>query len=172
MRAYDLLDLHRRKLLSFKLDNERWMTPSISWLQASAEMRECEDVRLASALRLFAPSRERLSNMVRGTRETINTYAKLVPGLNIVRVARHNAKIDEGCNEICLTNREEIEAEYGSMISIQDSISNDEAQIAVFNHTDILISLPAGRLKILITMFKNVRSKTRFHAKLNRLSSF
>ena len=150
MRAYDLLDLHRRKLLSFKLDNERWMTPSISWLQASAEMRECEDVRLASALRLFAPSRERLSNMVRGTRETINTYAKLVPGLNIVRVARHNAKIDEGCNEICLTNREEIEAEYGSMISIQDSISNDEAQIAVYNHTDILISLPAGRLKILI----------------------
>ena len=100
MRKYDLLDHHNQRAISMKLGpNERWQMPSISWLVACAEMRMVAKEKTYKALRPFVPTKERFVNMIRGEREAISLQASLLPHQNnIVRVSRHNAKVDEGLN--------------------------------------------------------------------------
>ncbi len=57
--------------------------------------------------------------MVKGGRNTINLPAVLAPyQMNVVRVARYNACIDEGQNEVSLLNEKEIDEQFGSMITV------------------------------------------------------
>ena len=153
MRGYKLLDLHHHKSLSFTLpDGENYMTRSSSWLVAAAEMRDEMTRSLKKALRRFAPSKERLVNMIVGSREAFNMYTVLYPGReNVVKVNRKNACIDQGFNMISCSNLEELEAEFGDMIVVIDSVSNGESHIVVRNCTDAALSLPAGRIKVTVT---------------------
>ena len=153
MRKYDVLDLHSQKLLAFKLPVEgRYAARSSSWLVASAEMRDEMTKTLKKALCRFAPSRERLANMVQGTREAFNMYTVLYPGReNVVKVNRKNACIDQGFNVITCSNLEELEKEFGDMIVVIDSVSNGEAHVVVLNCTDAALSLPAGRIRVMVT---------------------
>lgn len=153
MRKYNLLDLHKQKKLSLTLpDGFRYLTRSSSWLVASAEMREAMTRPLRKALGRFAPSKERLANMVKGSREAFNMYTVLYPGRdNVVKVNRRNACIDQGFNMISCTNSTELEKEFGDMLVVIDSVSNGESYIIVRNCTDAALSLPAGRIKVLVT---------------------
>ena len=154
MRKHDLVDYHSRKLLTMRLpegQRPRYATESTSWLVAAAEMGALEDRRLARAYRPFVLSPDRLANMVKGERKTINLPAILYPGRdNIVRVARHNARIDEGLNEVVLKNREAIEERYGQWLVVIDSVANGEAFIIVRNNSSQAISLAPGTLEIAI----------------------
>ena len=152
-RKYDLLDLHNQKSLAFTLgEGERYLTKSTSWLVAAAQMRDEMTRPLKKALSRFAPSRERLANMVKGSREAFNMYTVLYPGReNVVRVNRKNACIDQGFNSITCTNAEELAAEFGDMITVIDSVSNGESHVVVRNCTDAALSLPAGRVRVMVT---------------------
>jgi exodeoxyribonuclease III len=153
MRKFKLLDLHDQKSLAFTLpDGDRMLTKSTSWLIASAEMREAMTKPLRRALGRYAPSRERLTNMVKGTREAFNMYTVLYPGReNVVKVNRRNACIDQGFNTISCVNVDELEEQFGDMIVVIDSVSNGEAYVVVRNCTDAALSLPAGRIRVLVT---------------------
>ena len=153
MRKFNLVDFHDRKALSFTLpEGERLETRSMSWLVASAEMRDEKTRALKKPLSRFAPSRERLSNMVKGGRNAFNMYTVLYPGKeNVVKVNRRNACIDQGYNSISCTNIPELEKEFGDMITVIDSVANGEAYIVVRNCTDAALSLPAGRIHVEVT---------------------
>lgn len=153
MRKYKLLDLHHQKSLAFTLpEGDRYMTKSSSWLVASAEMRDNMTRALRKPLGRFAPSKERLTNMVKGSREAFNMYTVLYPGReNVVKVNRKNACIDQGFNVITCSNIDELEKEFGDMITVIDSVSNGEAHVVVRNCTDTALSLPAGRIHVTVT---------------------
>ena len=113
MRDADLLDYHRNKVVSMELGTDRMVTPSTSWLAATSEIAELTDPRLKKAYKDFVPSHSRLSNMIRGERRTINMPAVLYPGRDsVVRIGRHNARIDEGYNEVVALNGRAVEDMY------------------------------------------------------------
>ena len=150
MRRLHAHDLHEKKLITMRLEEDRRMAVRTrSWLASCAEMKQFSDKRLLKAVKSFLPSNSRMVNMVTGGRDTKNTQAALYPGRdNIVRLARSNARVDEGLNEVDLVNVEEIEKEYGGMITVISSINNGEAFIIVRNNVERTLSLPAGKLKI------------------------
>ena len=155
MRRHGLVDYYNRRLLAMRLDKsgegDRYVTESTSWLVAAAQMKELTDPRLKRAYKAYIPSTERLANMVKGERKTINLPALLYPRRdNLVRVARHNARVDEGSNEIVVLNREAFEARYGSWLVTMDTVVNGEAHVVVANNSDQVISLPAGVLDIAV----------------------
>lgn len=91
MRNFDLVDYHSKKILSMKLgdnaEGPKYVTKSMSWLVAAAEMAGQEDPRYRKVYRDFIPSTNRMANMVKGERQTINMPAVLLPNRdNIVRV--------------------------------------------------------------------------------------
>jgi hypothetical protein len=101
------------------------------------------------AYRPFLPSKERLTNMVVGGRETINMPAILYPGKdNVVRVGRHNARVDEGYNEVLVENLEEFALTYGEWVVPIECVTNGEAFIIVRNNADKPIRLIPGALKL------------------------
>ena len=153
MRSYDLVDYHQSKILSLKLGTkgERYVTKSMSWLVAATEMGRLEDPRIKKAYRDFIPTPDRLSNMIKGERKTFNMPAVLYPGRdNIVRVGRHNARVDEGYNEVVVTNMEEVNSLYGSWLVVMDSVANGEGFIIVRNNSSQAISLAPGALQIAV----------------------
>ena len=151
MRRYDLLDYHRNKVLSLRLLGGRYMTQSSSWLVAAGEMTTLQAAKIKKAYKPFCPTRERLSNMIRGERRTINMPTVLYPGKDtIVRVGRHNARVDEGYNEVIAINGSEVMDQYKGWVVVMDSVSNGEAFIIVHNNSEQAISLPAGALDIAI----------------------
>jgi hypothetical protein len=80
-----------------------------------------EDARLKRVYKDFVPSPNRLANMLKGERVTINMPAVLYPGRdNIVRIGRHNARVDEGYNEIAVTNRDEVKKHFGEWLVVMD----------------------------------------------------
>jgi exodeoxyribonuclease III len=89
--------------------------------------------------------------MIRGERRTINMPTVLYPGRDtVVRVGRHNARVDEGYNEVVALNGEEVMEQYKGWVVVMDSVSNGEAFIIVRNNSEQAISLPAGTLNIAI----------------------
>jgi exonuclease III len=150
MRQFRVHDLHEKKLLSFEMsDGKKYVTPSKSWLASCAEMKMEARGVTKKAVKGFLPSTERMVNMVMGGRTTTNVGAALYPGKdNIVRLARHNAKVDEGLNQVDLVNVEEVFADYGEMITVTSCVNNGEAYVVVRNNVDQTLSLPAGRLVI------------------------
>lgn len=151
MRGYDLLDYHRNKVLSLKIENRRVVTVSSSWLVASTQMALINEPRLKKAYKPFCPSKERLANMIRGERRTTNMGAVLYPGRDsVVRVGRHNARVDEGYNEVVAINAQEVMDQFKGWVITIDSVVNGEAFIIVRNNSEHAISLPAGTLVISI----------------------
>jgi exodeoxyribonuclease III len=149
MRKHELLDYHTQKTLSLKMNGNRYITPSSSWMTAANEMKDETSGRNRKACRSFIPSRERLANLVVGGRLTFNMEAILYPGRdNIVRVARHNARVDEGYNEVLITNHKEFEETYGNWVVPIDSVCNGEAFFVVRNNAEQPIRLSAGALKL------------------------
>ena len=154
MRRYGLMDHHDNKTLSMRLGDEggpRYLTKSTSWLVAVAEMGGISDPRLKKVYKEFVPTPERLANMVKGERHTINMPAVLYPGRdNIVRIGRHNARVDEGHNEVVVLNRDAVAARYGDWLVVMDSVANGEAFIIVRNNSTSAINLAPGALEIAI----------------------
>jgi exodeoxyribonuclease III len=149
MRDAGLLDYHDQKTLSVKLDGERFITPSRSWLAATMEMGMEVTGKAVKVYKPFIPSKERLSNMVVGGRKTINMPAILYPGRdNVVRVGRHNARVDEGYNEVLVENLEEFSLAYGGWVVPIECITNGEAFIIVRNNADKPIRLTPGALTL------------------------
>ena len=153
MRSYDLVDYHSNKTLSMRLGpaGERHITKSVSWLVAVTEMGLLENPKIKKAYRDFLPTADRLAQMVKGERKTINMPAVLYPGRdNVVRVGRHNARVDEGYNEVVVLNREEVNSQYGNWLVVMDSVANGEGFIIVRNNSSHAISLAPGALSIAI----------------------
>ena len=151
MRGYDLVDYHRNKTLSLKLEEQRYVTKSMSWLVASAEMAQQSDKAVRKLYKSFCPTKERLINMVRGERRTINLPTALYPGRDtVVRVGRHNARIDEGYNQIVALNGEAVAERYRGWVTVIDSVANGEAFIIVRNNSTHALSLPAGIIEIAV----------------------
>ena len=151
MRKAGLLDYHDQKTLSVRLNGQRYIIPSRSWLAATTEMGTEVEGKALKAYRPFIPSKERLTNMVMGSRETINLPAILYPGRdNVVRVGRHNARIDEGYNEVLVKNLEEFTLVYGDWVVPIECVTNGEAFIIVRNNADKAIRLNPGALKLTI----------------------
>ena len=154
MRKRDLLDDHGRKTLSLLLDNnERWQMPSLSWLVSCAQMKLAveENKEVYASLIPFIPSRELLSGMVKGERMAYNLPGVLAPRRStVLKVSRHNARVDEGFNDVEVVNAEEIQREWGSKIEVWPSSSTGEAHIIVHNFTDIPMFFPAGKIQVVI----------------------
>ena len=151
MRKYGLLDYHSNKTISLKVDGRRVITPSTSWMAATMEMRTEVTGKLHKAYHPFLPSLGRLSNMVMGGRRTINMPAILYPGRdNIVRVGRHNARVDEGYNEVLVTNREEFARIYGEWLVPIECVTNGEAHVIVRNNADQPVRLNPGTLELMV----------------------
>ena len=151
MRGHKLLDYHHNKVLSLIVEGQRFMMQSKSWLVAVSEMALLEESKLKRMYKPFCPNRERLINMVKGERLTINMPTILYPGQDtVVRVGRHNARVDEGYNEVVALNASDIEDQYKGWVIVMDSVANGEAYIIVRNNAEQAISLPAGALKIAI----------------------
>jgi exodeoxyribonuclease III len=149
MRDAGLLDYHHQKTLSVRLDGQRYITPSCSWLAATMAMGTEVTGKALKAYRPFIPSKERLSNLVVGGRDTINMPAILYPGKdNVVRVGRHNARTDEGYNEVLVNNREEFALTYGEWVVPIECVTNGEAYIIVRNNADRPFRLNPGALKL------------------------
>ena len=149
MRGYDLLDYHSNKVVTMNVKGERVATPSSSWLVAAAEMSELTDKRWRKIYSDFIPSRERLTNMVKGERKTHNVPALLYPGKDsVVRVGRHNARVDEGYNQITCLNPDKVAEVYSGWVQVIDSVANGEATIIVRNNSEQALRLPAGLLEI------------------------
>jgi len=149
MRDAGLLDYHDQKTLSVRLEGQRFITPSCSWLAATMEMGTEVTGKALKAYRPFLPSKERLTNMVVGGRQTINMPAILYPGKdNVVRVGRHNARVDEGYNEVLVENLEEFALTYGEWVVPIECVTNGEAFIIVRNNADKPIRLIPGALKL------------------------
>jgi hypothetical protein len=149
MRDAGLLDYHQQKTLSVRLNGRRYCTPSCSWLVATMEMGTEVSGKALKALRPFIPSKERLANMVVGGRKAINMPAILYPGKdNVVRVGRHNARIDEGYNEVLVENRDEFALTYGEWVVPIECVTNGEAFVIVRNNADRPIRLMPGALKL------------------------
>ena len=124
---------------------------SKSWLVAVSEMAMLEETKLKKIYKPFCSNRERLMNMVKGERLTINMSTVLYPGQDtVVRVGRHNARVDEGYNEVVALNASDIEEQYKGWVVVMDSVANGEAFIIVRNNAEQAISLPAGALTIAI----------------------
>ena len=153
MRQHGLLDYHTQRVLSLKKPKGgRYVTQSTSWMGACADMETQGDARIKPALKHYLPSKDRMTNMVSGGRQTHNTQASLFPGKdNVVRIARHNARIDEGYNSITLVNATEIEEEFGGAITVIESVANGEAFIVVRNNRNQPIQLQPGKLKLQVS---------------------
>jgi hypothetical protein len=92
-----LLDYHAAKTVAMTVEEKRIILPSTSWMAATMEMRDEAQGKCRKAYVPFLPSQGRLANMVMSGRKTINMAAILYPGRdNIVRVGRHNVRVDEG----------------------------------------------------------------------------
>ena len=149
MRKYHAHDLHERKIMTFKKNEKTYVVETKSWLASCVQMRESEDKRVVKAVKSFLPSKERLVNMITGGRSTSNVSTPLYPGKgNIVRLARQNARVDEGLNLVDLINEEDIRKEYGDMITVTSCVNTGEAYIVVHNNTSRALSLPGGKLEI------------------------
>ena len=151
MRKYGLLDYHSHKTISLCVDGRRVILPSTSWMVATMEMREEARGKARKAYTPFLPSQGRLTNMVMGGRKTINMPAILYPGKdNIVRVGRHNARVDEGYNEVLVNNLDEIHRMYGEWIVPIECITNGEAHVIVRNNADQPVRLNPGALELTV----------------------
>ena len=151
MRKYELLDYHTAKTISIKVEGRRVIMPSTSWMVATMEMREEVQGKPRRAYQPFLPSQGRLANMVMGGRQTINMSAILYPGRdNIVRVGRHNARVDEGYNEVLVSNREEFARIYGEWLIPMECITNGEAHVIVRNNADQPVRLNPGVLELTV----------------------
>ena len=151
MRKYGLLDYHSHKTISLCVDGRRVLMPSTSWMVATMEMREEAQGKARKAYTPFLPSQGRLTNMVMGGRKTINMPAILYPGKdNIVRVGRHNARVDEGYNEVLVNNLDEITRMYGEWIIPIECITNGEAHVIVRNNADQPVRLNPGVLELTV----------------------
>ena len=154
MRSHEVLDYHRVKTLSFKLGSDggqRYITRTTSWMGATLEMREEARGKVRKACKYFMPSLGRLANMVMGGRSTYNLAAILYPGRdNLVRVARHNARVDEGYNEVLVTNLEEFRVTYGDWVVPIECITNGEAYVIMRNNADRPIRINPGALKLMV----------------------
>lgn len=150
MRKYEVHDYHEKKLMTFMLPSgQKYATASRSWLTSCIEMMESTDVRVKKCVKPFMPTKERMVNMVTGGRVTTNVAAALYPGRdNVIRLARHNARVDEGLNQVDVINEEEILEEYGNLISIVSCVNQGEAYIVVKNNSHQALSLPAGKLEV------------------------
>ena len=158
MRLLECHDLHERKLLTFKWrEDQRYSMPTTSWLAACQQIMECGDARITKTLKHLLPSKERMVNMATGTRQTTNVGAALYPGRgNIVRVARHQARVDEGTNQVEVLNTAEIEEEYGRLITCTDCVNHGEAFLVVYNNTERALYSPGGKLKLSVTPVINL----------------
>ena len=151
MRRYGLLDYHSTKTLALTVGGRKVILPSTSWMAATMEMREEVQGKPRKAYQPFLPSQGRLTNMVLGGRKTINMAAILYPGRdNIVRVGRHNARVDEGYNEVLVTNLEEVTRIYGEWIVPMECITNGEAHVIVRNNADQPVRLNPGALELIV----------------------
>ena len=151
MRRYGLLDHFESRVLSLKIQGERFITKSMSWLAATMEMKEEAQGRARKAYLPFIPSRARLTNVVMGGRRAINMPAILYPGeSNIVRVSRHNARVDEGHNQVLIENKEEVARMYGDWVVPVESVVNGEAFVIVMNNSERPVRLAPGVLKLTI----------------------
>lgn len=149
MRDYVVHDLHEKKLLSLVVKGKKYVTESKSWLATCGEMNALSGGKVKKAVKAFMPTPARMSNMVTGGRVTTNVGAALYPGRdNIVRLARQNARVDEGLNQVDLVNVEDVFEDYGSMITVLSCVNNGEAYVVVRNNVERTLSLPAGRLVI------------------------
>ena len=153
MRAKECHDLHEKRTFTMKVDEgSRVALPSTSWLAACAQITDCMDNRVLKAVKHLLPSRERMVNMAIGSRDTTNVGTALYPGRgNIVRVARYQARVDEGTNQIDVINTEEVTETYGEMISCTSCVNHGEAFLVVYNNTDRALYLPGGLLKLRVT---------------------
>ena len=78
MRLLECHDLHERKVLTFKREeDQRFSIPTASWLAACHQIGECGDTRIKKALKDLLPSKERMVNMATGTRQTTNVGAAI-----------------------------------------------------------------------------------------------
>ena len=154
MSKRDLIDGHGRKTLSLLLDNnERWQMPSLSWLVTCAQMKLAveENKQLYSPLSPFIPSRDLLLSMVKGERFAHNLPGMLAPlRSTVLKVSLHNARVDEGLDDVEVVNAEEILQEWGSKIEVWPSFSTGEAHIVVHNFTDMPMFFPAGKIQVFI----------------------
>ena len=151
MRRRDLIDHHKRKTLSLLVDSERWEMPSMSWLVASSQMKVVVDQPAYHGLKEFIPTKERLVNICHGGRVAHNMSGILTPGRqSVVRLSRHNARVDEGYNFVEVLNEEEVERTWGNKLIICPSASTGEAFLIVQNATQSPIWLPAGSIKVTV----------------------
>ena len=89
--------------------------------------------------------------MVMGGRETFNMPAILYPGRdNLVRVGRNNARVDEGYNEVLVTNLEEFTLTYGDWLVPMECVVNGEAYLIVRSNAEQPIRLAPGALKVVV----------------------
>jgi exodeoxyribonuclease III len=151
MRKLDLLDHHNSRVLSLRKWGDRFITKSTSWMAATLEMKQELEGKVRKAYQSFLPSKDRLANMVLGGRTTINMPAILYPGRdNVVRVARKNARIDEGYNEVLVNNPEAFQQAYGDWIVPMECVTNGEAFVIVRNNTTRPIRLGPGDLELTV----------------------
>jgi exodeoxyribonuclease III len=154
MRSHEILDYHRARTLSVRLGGrtgDRYITKSTSWLTATMEMRAETEGKVRKACKGFLPSEERFTNMVMGGRETYNLAAVLYPGRdNLVRVGRHNARVDEGYNEVLVSNLEEFRGKYGDWVVPIECITNGEAYVIIRNNADRPVRLTPGDLRVTV----------------------
>ena len=89
--------------------------------------------------------------MVKGQRVTHNMVAILHPGKDsVVKIGRHNARVDEGYNQIVCLNPEVINSAYGGWVQVIDSMAHGEASIIVRNNSEQSLRLPAGFISIAV----------------------
>ena len=151
MRSMDLIDHYKRKTLSMLVDSERWEMPSMSWLVASSQMKVVVDKPEYSGLKDFIPTKERLVNICHGGQVAHNMSGILTPGRqSVVRLSRHNARVDEGYNFVEVLNIYEVEKEWGHRLIICPSASTGEAFLIIQNVTQSPIWLPAGSIKVTV----------------------
>ena len=157
MRNLECHDLHEHKLLTCKWENQRYSLPTTSWLTACLPMQECKDTRVTKALKHLMPTRSGMVNMAAGIRHTTNVGTALYPGKgNIVRVARHQARVDEGTNQVDIANEREIAEEFGNMITCTPCVNHGEAFLVVYNNTERALYLSGGKLKLTVTPILNL----------------
>ena len=68
----------------------------------------------------------------------------------MVRIGRHNARVDEGYNQIVCLNHEEVATTYGGWVQVIDSMAHGEASIIVRNNSEQPLRLPAGFISIAV----------------------
>jgi exonuclease III len=137
------------KMLSWLMrrGGNRYVKPSVSCGVVANEMVATSDLCIKEACKDFAPTKDRVTDMIKGELVTIKMPAYLYPRREIfVRVGQRVRRIDEGNNEVVALNREEVNVKHEGWLTTMDSVANSEAHLTV--RAFHAISLGVGDISI------------------------